>query len=657
MKAIRTMCPSPAKHPTIAAGKSKTDMEGICKLILILALFSFSHLVTAQKNKVLIKIDDTEITREEFERIYRKNNQNLFDQTEIKSPKDYLDLYIGFKLKVVEAMNLKMDTNSTFREELAGYRKELAAPYLTDMQFDDKLIKEMYQRMKTEINASHILFRLPDNTSAEQEQAVLKKAHEVRNEIMNGRDFNEAAAAYSEDPSAKANQGNLGYFTAFQMVTPFENAAYNTPAGEISKPVRTAFGYHLVKVHNVRENRGEIQVAHIMKMFPQGDAGFDKKQLNTEIDSIYKILLNGADFSEMAKKYSDDKRSAARGGEMPWFSAGRMIPEFSNAAFALKNIGDISQPIETAFGYHIIKKTGERPVPSFEEARYDIEERIKKDPERSNSSRKIFVEKLKKEYQFKQNSENIQKIKTLKIEDAKPENLQLFSLGNQKFTVNEFINFLQNKNRSTGFYSEYIEEWIDTEIIAYEDAKLEDKHPEFKYLMQEYHDGLLLFNIMEEKIWKFAAEDTTGLENFYQKNRGKFNWEERFKGWIITCKNSEIKEEAEKYFEAEMPVQEIEDMINTEDQVIQIEPGAWEKGTNATVDYYVWNGEKPAGFSPELTFIRGDLVPPEPKTLDEARGLFISEYQNFLEKEWLKELRKKYKVKINRKLLKSIPHV
>lgn len=632
-------------------------MKRICRFIFIVAALSFSQLVTAQKNEVLIKIDDTEITKEEFERIYRKNNQNLLDQAEIKSPKDYLELYIDFKLKVEEALNLKMDTIRSFKEELAGYRKELAAPYLTDMQYDEKIVRELYQRMKTEVNASHILFRLPENATNEQEQTVLKKAQKVREEILNGRDFNDAAAEYSEDPSARNNRGNLGYFSAFQMVTPFENAAFNTPPEEISEPVRTAFGYHLVKVHDTRENRGEIQVAHIMKMFPQGEAGFDKKPLKNEIDSIYQEILNGADFTEMAKKYSDDKRSAARGGEMPWFSSGRMIPEFSDAAFALKSIGDISEPVETDFGYHIIKKIGERPVPPFETVQADIEERIKKDPERSSSTKKVFIEKLKKEYGFKENEVNIQKIKTLKTTDAIPKETQLFSLADHSFFSDDFISFLENKNRTTENYSEYLEEWMDAEIVAFEDARLEEKYPEFRYLMQEYHDGLLLFNIMEEKIWKFAAEDTTGLENFYRKNQGKFNWEERFKGWIITCKNLEIREEAEKYFEAEMPVQEIEDLINKDEKAIEIESGAWEKGTNSIVDYYVWNGGKPAGINPEYAFIRGDLVPPEPKTLNEARGLYISEYQNFLEKEWLKELRKKYKVKVNKKLLKSIPHV
>lgn len=631
-------------------------MKELILTLVLLSAFSWFLPVNAQKNEVLITIDNTEITRQEFERIYRKNNQNLLEQSDIKSPKDYLEMYIDFKLKVTEAMNLKMDTSKAFREELAGYRKELAAPYLTDMQYDEKLVSELYRRMKNEVNASHILFRLPENATQEQEKTVLAKAKSVRQEILNGRDFHDAAVEYSEDPSAKTNRGNLGYFTAFQMVTAFENAAFTTPVGEISEPVRSSFGYHLVQVNDLRENQGQIQVSHIMKMFPQ-QPDFDKTRLKNEIDSIYNAVLNGADFAEMAQKHSDDKRSGAQGGQMPWFSAGQMIPEFSEPAFALKNISDISKPVETAFGYHIIKKTGQKPVPSFEEVRPDIEARIKRDPERSNSTRKVFIEKLKNEYGYEEFKENLLKISSQTVNEPGAENLPLFSFSEKKYELKDYNTYLQEQNISEGKYSSHFNEWADAEIIAYEDARLEEKYPEFRYLMQEYHDGLLLFNIMEEKIWKFAAEDSAGLQNFYLKNQKKFKWDERFKGMIITCKDSETREEAEKYFEAGLPVQEIEDLLNTEEQVLKTESGAWEKGTNAIVDFYVWNGARPAGLNSELTFVRGDLFPPEPKTLDEARGLYISEYQNFLEKNWLKALRKKHKVKVNKKLLKSIPHV
>jgi peptidyl-prolyl cis-trans isomerase SurA len=616
-----------------------------------------SGFVSSQENEVLLTIGNTEITKAEFERIYRKNNQNLLEDSDVKSPEEYLDLYIDFKLKVVEAMNLKMDTGRAFTEELAGYRKELAAPYLTDMNYDEALVKELYRRMTHEINASHILFLVNENATPEQEEAVLQKARQVRNEILAGKDFNNAAVEYSEDPSAQSNHGNLGYFTAFQMVAPFENAAFSTPAGTISEPVRTSFGYHLIKMNDIRENQGEIKVSHIMKMFPQGEENFDKTVLKTEIDVLYKNLKEGADFAELAKQHSDDKRSAVQGGEMPWFSSGRMIAEFSEPAFALKNTGDMTEPIETAFGYHIIKKTGHRPVPPFEELRHEIEERIKRDPERNNSSRKAFIAKLKEEYHFDVNEENFQIIKALPVNETIGENLVLFSIANQEFDVNDFQNFIQKENLSEGAHSNYFENWIDDEIIALEDARLEEKYTDFRFLMQEYHDGLLLFNIMEEKIWNFAADDSVGLENFYRKNRGVFNWEERFSGHIITCTNEEAREEADTYFNAGMVPEEIEDLMNAEEQKIEIKQGAWEKGNNQVVDYYVWNGSAPAGFNPELTFIRGDILPPEPKTLDEARGMYISEYQNFLEKEWLKKIRKKYKVKVNKKLLKSIPHV
>ncbi len=619
-------------------------------------MFLFSGTLIAQKNQVLIDISGYEISKAEFERIYKKNNQTLADESGIKSPKEYVDMYIDFKLKVLEAMSLKMDTVKSYVDELAGYRTELAAPYLTDMQYDEALVKEVYERMKKEINASHILIRVDEGAGREQDQTALQKALQVRQEILNGKDFNEAAVEYSQDPSAKTNKGNLGYFSAFQMVTPFENQAFKTRIEQVSEPVRSAFGYHLIKVHDVRENQGEIKVAHIMKMFPR-DQEFNKEALKKEIDVVYEKLLQGESFEELVKQHSDDKRSAAQNGEMPWFPASRMIPEFSGPAFELKNIGDITPPIETPFGYHIIKKLDHRPVPSFEELRDDIEARIKKDPARSSSTRKVFVDKLKKEYGYTEVQENLDRISSMKVGAETGKNMLLFTIDSKEFHLNEFKDFLHKEQLNSGLFSDHYTSWTEKEIISLEDAKLEDKYPDFKYLMQEYHDGLLFFNIMEEKIWKFAADDSTGLQNFYAGNKDKFLWEERFKGMIITCKDTETREEAEKYLEAQLSIEEIEDLLNKEENLIEIKKGAWEKGDNSTVDYYVWNGPTVAGMNPELTFIRGEKIPPASKTLQEAKGLYISAYQDYLEKNWLKSLRKKYKIKVNKKLLRTVPHV
>lgn len=611
----------------------------------------------AQNSPVLLTIDDREITKAEFEYIYQKNNTNVYSDEDRKSPESYLDLFIDFKLKVLEAENLKMDTSKAFIDELAGYRKEVAAPYLTNSNYDEQLVHTMYDRMKKEVDASHILLRVDENATPEQENEILARIKNIREEIINGKDFEIAAAEYSEDPSAKENNGHLGYFTAFMMVYPFENAAFETKVGEISEPIRSQFGYHLVKVNGKRDNQGEILVAHIMKTFPQGATSETKQHLKQEIDSLYALVAQGADFAELAKKESDDRRTATDGGKMPWFAAGRIIPEFSEPAFALKNIGDISEPVETNFGYHIIKKIDKRPIASFEELRSEIERRIHRDPERNNSSKQIFIDQLKEEYSYQANNKGIEMLDGLNIQlDSLPD-ISLFIIDGKTFSANDFNEWILKNKIEGGSYTSMLDQWIDSEIFAYEDSKLEEKYPEFKYLMQEYHDGILLFSISQDKIWNFASGDTVGLENFYEKNRNNHMWEEHFRGSIITCKNQEVHEKADELFAGGLNNEEVLAHINDEENLIEIETGIWEKGDNPIVDFYVWNGFEPEGFNSVTTFIRGDKSDPQPKTLDEARGLFISDYQQYLEQKWIKELRSKYKVKINKKVLKTVEGV
>ncbi len=613
----------------------------------------------AQPAEPLLTIDKHKISKDEFEYIYNKNNSNLYADADRKTPKEYLELFINFKLKVVEAENLKMDTSQAFINELAGYREEIAAPYLTDIEFNEQQIEELYRRMKLEVDASHILLGVNKDASPEEEQEVLDKIKNIRKQIIAGKPFEDAAVEYSEDPSAQTNKGHLNYFSAFTMVAPFEDAAFNTPVGEISEPVRTNFGYHLIKVHDTRPNKGELQVAHIMKNVGRNATPEEKAEAKTAIDSIYQLLLNGADFAELAKKESQDRRSAVRGGEMPWFSAGSIVKEFSAPAFALKNDGDISEPVKTAYGYHIIKRLKARPVPPFEEARALVESQIRKDATRQASGKKVFIEKLKKEYNFSENEAAKAELAKLNIRDnaVLPEET-FFTINNKNFGAKELTAFITQKNIKTESFLSGYDNWVTDEITNLEDAKLEEKYPEFRYLMNEYHDGILLFNISQEKIWNYAAQDTAGLEAFYQKNKNKHLWNDRFKGHIITCKDSSVREEAENLFGAGLNADEVLTHINTNgEELVTIETGAWEEAQNPVVDYYVWNGKEPENFDSATTFIRGDKIKPEPKTLDEARGLFISDYQDYLEEQWIKELRRKYKVKVNKKLLKSIEGV
>lgn len=612
----------------------------------------------AQKEQTLITIGNTKVSKAEFERIYKKNNNNLYNKSDKKSPEEYINLFIDFKLKVIEAETLKMDTNSVFINELKGYRKELAAPYLTDVKFNEQMVRELYNRMTKEVNASHILLLVNKDATKAEEQVVLNKIIEIKKEIDTGMDFGEAAIMYSQDPSAKTNKGNLNYFTAFQMVAPFENAAFSTPVGKVSEPIRSAFGYHLIKVHDIRKNRGQIKVAHIMKMFPKGATPELKIKLKKEIDSTYIELQNGANFSELAKAKSDDKRSAQKGGEMPWFASGKMMKEFSVPAFALKNNGDYTPPVTTQFGYHIIKRLDLRPIASFEDSKQEIENRIKKDPSRSITSKTAFIDKLKTEYNFKKNLDGIKLLRGKNIGDQFPNtNFQLFRLAGKEYNFNAFKNYIQQKKLTNGTYSANLNPWIEKEINNYENSRLEEKYPDFKYLMLEYHDGILMFNLSEEKIWNHAIEVSVGLKTFYKKNNKKHSWEERFKGCVVICKDKATREDAEKFFASGMTIDEIVDQINLNKNMITINEGVWKKGNNPIIDYFVWNEKEPTDFNSDVTFIRGNKIPQEHKTLDEARGLYISDYQNYLEKSWLKKLHKKYKIIINKKLLKTIKGV
>ena len=630
-------------------------------IILLFATLLYQGTVLAKKNQqILLTIDGKPISKEEFVRIYEKNNKNLFDSSSILSPKEYLELFINFKLKVHEAESLGMDTTKAFKDELGKYRADLAAKYLTDISYNEKMDEEMYRRMNLEVNASHILISLDKDAIGQDTLQAYNKIVSIRKKIVDeGADFEQMAEQFSNDPSAKANKGKLGYFTAFQMVYPFENAAYSTPIGEVSQPVRSAFGYHLVKVNDIRKAQGKIKVAHIMKSFPKEYVSGMREKLKQEIDSLYQLLQNGHDFAQLAKDGSDDIRSAQKGGELPWFTASNMISDFSQAAFALKNNGDYSAPVLTSFGYHIIKRLDYQPIPPFEEVKSQIESNILRDADRTNQNKEAFISKLKKEYLFTPNEKNMELLVN-HPENADTSQSELFILDNKPFTTQSFVSYLAAKNTQIRLIDNKekinleINNWIENEITGYEDSRLADKYPDFKYLVQEYHDGILLFNLSEKKIWDFASADTAGLETYYEQNLGKYTWGERFKGLVISCKNQQTRDQVDAYFDNQVPYPEILDVMNANEELVTITEGAWEQHDNPIVDYYVWGMDKPNGLDEQLVYVRGDKTSGQAKTLQEARGLYVSDYQNFLEKKWIEELRDKYQVKVNKRILKTI---
>ncbi|MGQ8335439.1 peptidylprolyl isomerase [Sunxiuqinia sp. A32] len=639
--------------------------SAILLLVTAISLNTYSQ----NKNEVVASIDGNKILMDEFVRLYQKNNQNLLNEDEKKTPLEYIDLFINYKLKVHEAEQLGLDTVASFVNELKTYRQELARPYLTDVQFSDQMVKEAYERTKIEVKASHILLRLNENASPADTLARYNEILKLRDQVLQGANFEDLAFQYSEDPSAKNNKGVLGYFTAFQMVFPFENAAYKIPVGEVSMPVRTRFGYHLIHVMDKRPASGQIKVAHIMKRIPANASEETASQLKQQMDSIAELIKKGGDFAKLAKEFSDDRRSAAQGGEMPWFSSAGMLPEFAQPAFDLKNNGDYSPVIKTPYGWHIIKRIAFKPIPTFDEIEQQLIDKIRKNPEISKHSKQQFIKKLKDEYHFKLNEEALSKYFNFISENDQDQinansEVCLFNYAENEVTFSDFNKYLQkvttDKHNLKNSLETHFQDFVEQTLVNYEDSQLEQKHPDFKYLMKEYHDGILLFNISEDKIWSAASNDTLGLEAFYQKNKGKYLWEDRFKGWVIKCPNQEIKDFVDEILSADsqISIEELTDQISqhSEDR-IQVEKGAFEQGDNPLVDYLVWNDIEPKGYKDGLHFVRGNKIAPEAKTLEEARGLYISDYQNYLEELWIKDLRKKYKVKINKKLIKSVDPV
>ena len=646
------------------------------RLSYVIVFIFFSLTLSAQKkDQVIMTIGDLPVTKEEFTANYQKNNTNVLDEKDKKTPVEYLDLYVNFKLKVLEAQKLGYDTARSFIDELKGYRKELTRPYLTNVSFNEEMVNIAYHRTQYERKASHLLILATPEASPADTLAAWNKIAGLRKQIMEGADFNEIAGKHSEDPSAKENKGLLGYFSAFQMVYPFEDMAYRTPVGQVSEIIRTRFGYHIIKIDDERLTRGEIKVAHIMKMFPKQASEETIANLKLKIDSIYQKATSGADFAELAKVNSDDKKSAVEGGIMTWFTPTNMVPTFAEAAFALKNDGDISPVIRTPYGWHIIKRLELRTTQPLEKIRTDLETKIKQNPAISKYSDDLFDHKLRAEYQLKIDENNLAKLIDAVSDSVSRQNWSntanslksntIIQFANQIFTIGDFSNYLESQKFSVDApnpvlaLKTMLNKFINQQLLSYEDSQLEIKHPEFGRIIKEYHDGILLFNISKDKIWDVASTDSVRLQKFYDSTSKKYFYGDRYKGWIIQAKDNDMRTKIETMFDQkEVGKQELTELFNTStENNIQITDVATEKGDNPIVDYFIWSGPKPTGFDETTTFVHGNIVKNEQKSLKEAWGLYSSDFQDQVEKEWIDSLKLKYPVKINNKVIKKVQTV
>ncbi len=636
------------------------------KIIFLLLMLLNINLGFAQGNEVVLEVKGKPVYKQEFLQIYLKNNNNpKYDKQSID---EYLELYKKFKLKVAEAEYLKYDTLSKLKKELEGYRKTLSNSYLIDKEQNNKLVEEAYNRLQKEIRASHILINIRSNSPADT-LSSFNKLQEIRNKIIKGEDFNKMAKEYSEDPSASYNNGDLGFFTAFQMVYPFEDAAYKLNIGEISPIIKTKFGYHLIKLTDQRAARGIMKASHIM-ISAKKDASTEEIEIaRKKINEIYEKLKKGENFEDLAINFSDDPGSSDKGGKLPEFGSGsntRMVMDFENECFNLKQNGDYSKPFQTEFGFHIVKRLNHTPLGSFEALKKEIQSKVNKD-ERSKITQQSLIKKLKKEYNYKLNDKKALKwfVKNLdssyykgnwNYEKLSSDKL-IFSFSNKNYTQKMFANYLKNnfripKQDNPLVVSKQFDNWVNQEILLFEDQNLENKYPEFKSLMQEYHDGVLLYEIMTDKVWNKASRDTLGLNEFYNNNIKKYQWEERVEGTIYECLNKEIAQNVLKMLK-------LNDTITSKYVLEKINKSS-ELNVKVKMNKYEIN---------ELTFAKGKkislginpifelnnkfyilktskIIPSGPKTIKEAKGLITSDYQNYLEKEWINELSKKYTFKV-----------
>ena len=774
------------------------------KTLLACALLAFVYGCKTSKqpqtkgeiSPTLMTLGPSQVKVNEFKYVYNKNNANAADAYSEKSLRDYLELYTNFRLKILEAEAEGRDTLPAFKTELEGYRKQLAQPYLTEKGVTESLVKEAYNRMKEEVSASHILLSVNPEAEPKDTLEAFQKIMELRKRALAGESFDSLASKYSQDPSAKQNHGKLGYFTSLQMVYPFEDAAFKTPVGNISMPVRTRFGYHILKVTGRRPARGEVKVAHIMVRAAEGISKEDSIAARQKAFEIYNKLKAGESWNDLCNQFSDDYNSKSKGGELQQFASNQLgVPAFEDAAFALQRPGDISQPIKTPYGWHIIKLVEKISLKPFEEMEPSLKTKVQRDS-RSDLNKTIFLQNRKKEYNYTENVPNLNMMYSTadsslvtgsfnyKTTD-KNLNSPLFVLAGKSYTVKGLYDYVkQNQKPKKGsspasILRGYFKNYSEKTIMDYEESQLSVKYEDYRMLYKEYRDGILLFSLMDEKVWTKAVNDTVGLKKFYESNKSNYQWKKRNDAIVLNAsdeatikKATEILKSSTQYGLSEptfdtlkyskgvdtvskemqstlnrvanalkkdknliikvVAYQDQADVLGTRrlDSIYaylhskKVNPGQLQRDSKLVQDITsivtpsmkkpkktkvvskpnplagkvvfqvfstspkvlekVFNAEKPLSlevssgkFQPgentlldsldwkvgEYSFKKGPrfvyiwskaILDPAPKSLDEGRGQVISDYQNYLEKEWIKQLRQKYPVTLNEDEFKKL---
>lgn len=639
--------------------------------------------LSAQDDAVLFSVNGNPVLASEFKYIYAKTNQEKADFSEA-SLQEYLDLYTKFKLKVQKARDLQLDTIPALKSELEGYRRQLANSYLTDKEVTEKLVREVYDRSKKDISLSHIFFAVDKNAKAADTLAAYNKAMVAYKAVKAGMPFETAAVKYSEDKSAAENKGLIGHVTAMfpDGFYTMESGVYNAKEGDVVGPFRSFSGYHVVKVGESRPARGTMEIAQILCRKAKGSDG---TQAKNRADGAYQKLMAGENWEKVVLASSDDKLTASNGGVLGTFGINQYQKSFEDAAFAIDKDGGYSKPVETTIGWHIIKRISRRPAASYEDQRRVLAEKIKRDS-RSQIAKKHMITRIKSEAKFKEDLGVLSAWKTKQVDSvfttfrwkasSPADNTPLFNFGGgeRTFSVGDFEKYVERaareRMRAAGTDKPLVElidqlyaAFVDDATMLFEESKLDEKYPDFKALMREYEEGILLFDATKQLVWDKANVDTVGLKKFFNDEvRGKYKWDERAMVDNYTIKSTDEKLVAKirKYI-TKKPSSDVLKKFNKKAEVVSVAKSSYERGKGKTrLDAALWKKgamsvaqtDAEAGIT---TFsMTSDVLAPMPKELNECRGYAVADYQDYLDKKWVADLQKEYTVKLNDKVFEAM---
>lgn len=627
-------------------------------LILLFQLGVYGQ--STDKSATLFSINKRAVSTNEFIYLYKKNHKNEENGFSKEKIEEYLSLYIKFKLKVEEARQRGMDTTQKFKKEFYGYKEAIRKPYLPDSKLIDSLSLLTYNRLKEEIKAAHILIKVAEDAIPADTLAAFQKISNIKKRIDSGEDFGSLALRLSEDPSAKSNEGNLGYFTALQMVYPFEAKAFSTPVGQVSNPVRTRFGYHLIKVADRRLARGEVEVSHILVRTGKDRDSDKAKQVAQE---IYANLQRDAKWEELCKQFSEDQSTKDNAGKLRPFGVGVMasVPEFERVAFSLNKPGEIAEPFATQYGWHLVRLEKKIPLPDYKEMEEQLKTRVGRD-ERMQTAKAAIQKNLRSKYQYVENSkvkEEVLALADTSLQQGKWKrpavfsNKQiLFQLGNSSRVASDFFDYVEvnqkpTKQASLGYFTLLYENFVNASIEEEVEKNLIKNNEEYRYLSNEYYEGILLFDIMEKEVWNRASEDTTGQYLYYKANTSKYSVGERAEAIIYSTNKKEVLQELKKLILADSVI--TTDFIKKKS--IRLERGKFEKEERPVLAVITWAaGIYEAELEGNYYLVKvQQILPVGTRSFEEAKGLLVADYQFILENDWIEMLRKKYPIKESKK--------